>query len=252
MNATIADRPVALITGGASGIGAAAARQLSAEGRVVVLVDRDAERARLVADDIEANGGVAAVVVADVADLASCEAAVAQIDADFGRLDIVVCSAGIGGPIGPAWEIDPVEWYRTMSINLNGVFHTCRASIPLIRRGARGGRIVTLASIAGKEGNATASAYSAAKAGVIGFTKALGKELIDDGILVNAVAPGLIETPMTDQPDREIIKMLASKIPMGRLGRAEEVAELITWLCSDVCSFSTGAVYDISGGRATY
>lgn len=252
MNKDFDDQRVALITGSASGIGAATAYQLGAQGRIVIVADRDIERAGDVADTIRAEGGIAAAVEIDVTDLSSCESAVSRVESDFGRLDIVVCSAGVGGPIGRAWEIDPQEWYHTLSVNMNGVFHTCRATVPLMQRGGRGGRIVNLASIAGKEGNPTSSAYSASKAAVIGFTKALGKELIPDGILVNAVAPALIETPMTENPGEDILEMLKSRIPMGRLGRADEVAELVIWLASDKCSFSTGAVYDISGGRATY
>jgi 2-dehydro-3-deoxy-L-rhamnonate dehydrogenase (NAD+) len=221
----------AVITGGMSGIGAAAATRLSADGVVVIVLDLQP----------------GADVVVDVTDAD----AVAKAATSIGPVDILINSAGIVGPSRPLWEIEPSEWNRTFAVNVQGTFLTCRSFVPGMRD--RGwGRIVNLASIAGKEGNPNMSAYSASKAAVIGLTKSLGKELAATGILVNAVAPALIETPMNAATAPEVVEHLIGLIPMRRTGRAEEVAELIAWLASDKISFSTGAVYDISGGRATY
>ncbi|HET9871841.1 MAG TPA: SDR family NAD(P)-dependent oxidoreductase [Propionibacteriaceae bacterium] len=221
----------AVITGGMSGIGAAAATRLAADGVAVIVLDLQP----------------GADVMVDVTDAD----AVAQAATSIGPVDIVVNSAGIVGPSRPLWEIEPSEWNRTFAVNVVGTFLTCRSFVPGMRD--RGwGRIVNLASIAGKEGNPNMSAYSASKAAVIGLTKSLGKELAATGILVNAVAPALIETPMNAATAPEVVEHLIGLIPMRRTGRADEVAELIAWLASDKISFSTGAVYDISGGRATY
>lgn len=214
-----------------SGIGAAAAARLADDGLEVVRADL--------------AGG--AEVVLDVSEAAAVEAAVAA----HGPFDVLVNSAGIIGPGKPLWELTDEEWGRTLAVNLNGTFHCCRAVVPgMLQRGW--GRIVNLASIAGKEGNPHAAAYSTSKAGVIGLTKSLGKELATSGVLVNAVAPALVETPMAAAIAPHLRQYLIERIPMGRLGRAEEVAEVIAWLASERCSFSTGAVYDVSGGRATY
>ncbi|GAA2770406.1 SDR family NAD(P)-dependent oxidoreductase [Nonomuraea dietziae] len=221
----------ALVSGGASGIGRACADRLSAEGVRVVTAD--------LAPGCD--------VRLDVTDPEAVTAAAGRI----GPVDILVNSAGIIGPNKPLWEVSDEEWAATFAVNVTGTFHLCRAF-------ARGmaetgwGRIVNLASIAGKEGNPGLAAYSASKAAVIGLTKALGKELATSGVLVNAVAPAVIETPMNAATAPEVLDRLVSLIPMRRLGRAEEVAELVAWLASERCSFSTGAVYDISGGRATY
>ena len=221
----------ALITGGLSGIGAATAARFAADGIAVVTIDL-AEGADVVLDVTDAD-------------------AVAAAAASIGPVDIVVNSAGVVGPNKPLWEIDPAEWARIFAVNVHGTFNVCRSFVPGMRD--RGwGRIVNMASIAGKEGNPNMSAYSASKAAVIGLTKSLGKELATSGVLVNAIAPALIETPMNAATAPEIVERLTDLIPMRRVGRAEEVAELISWLASDKISFSTGAVYDISGGRATY
>ncbi len=221
----------AVVTGGASGLGQASARRLAEDGVTVVTVDISAD----------------ADVTVDVSDAAAVERAAARI----GPVDILVNSAGIIGPNKVLWEIEDDEWAKTFAVNVSGTFHLCRAFVPGMRE--RGwGRIVNFASMAGKDGNPRLSAYSASKAAVIAMTKSLGKELATSGVLVNVIAPALIETPMNADTSREVLEYLTSLIPMRRLGRAEEVAELLAWLASDRCTFSTGAVYDISGGRATY
>jgi NAD(P)-dependent dehydrogenase (short-subunit alcohol dehydrogenase family) len=221
----------ALVTGGVSGLGRAAAERLRADDVTVLTLDRSP----------------GADLVVDVTD----EAAVAAAVTAAGPFDILVNSAGIIGPNMPLWEIDAADWARTFAVNVAGTFHTCRAVVPGMRE--RGwGRIVNLASIAGKDGNPNLSAYSASKAAVIGLTKSLGKELATTGVLVNAIAPAVIDTPMNADTEPAVLARLTSLIPMKRIGRPDEVAELVAWLASDRCSFSTGAVYDISGGRATY
>jgi 3-oxoacyl-[acyl-carrier protein] reductase len=221
----------ALITGGTSGIGRACAERLAADGFAVVTAALTPE----------------ADVVLDVTDSARVAAAVA----DLGPVDVLVNSAGVLGPAKPLAEVSDAEWAATFAVNVTGTFHLCRAVTPgMVERGW--GRVVNLASMAGKDGNPGMSVYSATKAAVIGLTKSLGKELATTGVLVNAVAPALIETPMVTNSDPATRERLASLIPMGRLGQAAEVAELVAWLASERCSFSTGAVYDISGGRATY
>jgi NAD(P)-dependent dehydrogenase (short-subunit alcohol dehydrogenase family) len=221
---------VAVITGGASGIGRASAERLTQDAITVITLDRSQD----------------ADVVADVTDAGAVAAALARI----GRVDILVNSAGIVGPNKPLWEVSDDEWATTFAVNVTGTFHMCRAVVPGMRD--RGwGRIVNLASMAGKDGNPRLGAYSASKAAVIGLTKSLGKELATSGVLVNAIAPAVIETPMNATNTPEVLEYMTSLIPMHRLGRPEEVAELVAWLASDKCSFSTGAVYDLSGGRAT-
>ncbi len=221
----------ALVTGGMSGIGAAVAVRLRAEGVRVVTLDL-AEGADL---------------RADVADPAAVRAAAT----DVGPVDILVNSAGIVGPAAPLWEIEAGDWDRVFAVNVRGTFNMCHAFVSGMRE--RGwGRVVNLASIAGKDGNPGMSPYSASKAAVIALTKSLGKELATSGVLVNAVAPAVIETPMNAATDPAALARITGLIPMRRVGRPEEVAELVAWLASDHVSFSTGAVYDISGGRATY
>ncbi|WP_456843769.1 SDR family NAD(P)-dependent oxidoreductase [Cellulomonas sp. P5_C6] len=221
----------AVITGGMSGLGAACAERLARDGVDVVRLDL-------------APG---ADVVVDVADQAAVAAAVSGI----GTVDILVNSAGIVGPNLPLWEIDADAWDTVFAVNVRGSFNLCRAVVPGMRE--RGwGRIVNIASMAGKDGNPNLSAYSASKAAVIAMTKSLGKELATSGVLVNAIAPAVIATPMNDSTSPEVLAHITSLIPMKRVGRADEVAELVAWLASDKVSFSTGAVYDISGGRATY
>jgi 3-oxoacyl-[acyl-carrier protein] reductase len=187
----------------------------------------------------------------DVTDPASWEAAVERATSDWGRLDILVNNAGIAGRSAPATELSVEEWRQVIELDLTGVFLGCRAALPTMT-GAGYGRIVNIASIAGKEGNPNAVPYSAAKAGVIGLTKAIAKEVATKGVLVNSVAPAVVETPILAQVSAEHIAYMTSRIPMGRVGQPHEVAALVAFLCSDDLSFSTGAVYDISGGRATY
>ena len=221
----------AAITGGASGLGLACAERLAQDGIDVITLD-------------VAPG---ADVTVDVSDAAAVAAAAARI----GPVDILINSAGIVGPNKPLWETTAQEWAATFAVNVTGTFNLCRAFVGGMREKGWG-RIVNFASMAGKDGNPNLSAYSASKAAVIGLTKSLGKELATTGVLVNAVAPAVIATPMNDATSPEVLAHLTSLIPMRRLGRPEEVAELVAWLASDRCSFSTGAVYDISGGRATY
>jgi 2-dehydro-3-deoxy-L-rhamnonate dehydrogenase (NAD+) len=223
----------AVITGGASGIGAAVVERIAAEGGKVAVWDM--------------NGGIKT----DISDYASVENALRETLNTLGGVDILVNSAGITGPTVPLADFPVDEWQKVMAINLNGTFHTNRAVVPLMIA-QNYGRIVNIASIAGKEGNPNASAYSASKAGVIGMTKSLGKELAKTNITVNCVTPAAVRTPIFDQMPQSHIDFMLSKIPMGRLGTVQEVASLICWLASDECSFSTGAVFDVSGGRATY
>jgi 3-oxoacyl-[acyl-carrier protein] reductase len=195
----------------------------------------------------EAAAHLDVVAELDVSDAA----AVRRLVAEHGPFDIVVNSAGVVGPNKPMWEVSDDEWRSTMAVNLDGVFQVCRAVVPaMVERGW--GRIVNIASIAGKEGNPNLAAYSASKAAVIGFTKSIGKELATTGVLVNSIAPAVIATPMNSDTAPEVLQYMIAKIPMARTGSAEEVAALVLWLSSDECSFSTGACYDISGGRATY
>jgi 2-dehydro-3-deoxy-L-rhamnonate dehydrogenase (NAD+) len=239
---------VALVTGGARGIGLAIARRLVADGARVALVDLDKSAVEGAAADL---GASATSLVADVTRADEVERAVGAAHARWGRLDIVVNNAGITGGSKLTWELTDEDWHRVIACDLTSVFLVSRAAVRLMLP-ARSGRIVNIASIAGKEGNPMLVPYSTAKAGVIGFTKALAKEVATHGILVNAVAPAVIETDLVKQMSKETVDYLVAKIPMGRVGRPEEVAALVAWLVSDECSFSTGAVYDLSGGRATY
>lgn len=238
---------VAAITGGASGVGREAAARIAAEGGRVFLWDRDA--AALAAAAAEIPGAqTARVDVADAADVARAAEAAFRV---HGRLDVLVASAGITGPTAPLWEYPIEEWRRVIDIDLNGIFNTCRAVVPLMLRNEYG-RIVNISSVAGKEGNPNASAYSTAKAGVIGLTKSLGKELALTGVRVNCITPATFKSPILSQLPQSQIDYMKSKIPMGRLGEVEEVAALVCWLASEECSFSTAATFDISGGRTTY
>jgi len=231
---------VALVTGGSSGIGAAVARRLHDEGARVASLDLDAE----------APNGVLSLT-GDVARSADVEEAVARVQGELGPIDVLVCSAGVPGASLPTVDVTDEEWRRVMGINADGVFYCNRAVIPnMVERGY--GRIVNIASIAGKEGNPMAGAYSASKAAVIAMTKAIGKDLAQTGVLVNCVAPAVVETPILDGITEEHIGYMVERIPMGRMGEPEEVAALVCWLASEECSFSTGATYDISGGRAVY
>jgi 3-oxoacyl-[acyl-carrier protein] reductase len=234
------DGRVALVTGGSSGIGAAVAGRLLAEGARVASLDL-AEHAP------EGVLGIAG----DVSSSADVEAAVARVTSELGPVDVLVCSAGITGGSLRTVDVDDDEWRRVFAINSDGVFFCNRAVVGgMTERGY--GRIVNVASIAGKEGNPMAAAYSASKASVIALTKAIGKDLAGTGVLVNAIAPAVIETPLLAGMSEDHIRYMVEKIPMGRLGSVDEVAALVCWLASEECSFSTGATYDISGGRAVY
>ncbi len=223
----------AVVTGGLSGIGEAVAKRIAAEGGKVVVWD--------------VSGGIKT----DISNWDSVQAAAAETIKQLGGIDVLVNSAGIAGPTATVADLKMEDWHRTIAINLNGTFYTNRAVVPhMVAQNY--GRIVNIASIAGKEGNPNASAYSASKAGVIGFTKSLAKELAKTGITVNSVTPAAVRTPIFDQIPQSHVDFMLSKIPMARLGKIEEVASLVCWLASEECSFSTGAVFDVSGGRATY
>jgi 3-oxoacyl-[acyl-carrier protein] reductase len=224
----------AVVTGGLIGIGAAIVKRLEASGARVRVWDVASK------DD-----------PVDVTELKALERATAKALADFGRIDILVNNAGIAGMTKPVVDYPVEEWKRVIDVDLNGPFLCCRAVVPHMVK-AKYGRIVNIASIAGKEGNPNAAAYAAAKGGVIAFTKALGKELAQTGVLVNCVTPAAAQTAILDQVTPEFAKFMLSKIPMGRFVKVEEIAAMACWLASDDCSFSTGAVFDISGGRATY
>jgi 3-oxoacyl-[acyl-carrier protein] reductase len=237
----------AIITGGARGIGFAIAQRLTASGARCAIWDLDAEAAIAAAQSLE---GAVAVTV-DVTDADSVAAATRATLEQLGGIDILVNNAGIAGSSKKLWDCSPEEWQEVLQVDLFGVFLCCRAIVSqMVERGY--GRIVNIASIAGKEGNPNASHYSAAKAGVIGLTKSLAKECAQSGVIVNCVTPAVIETDILKQITQEHIDYMLSKIPMGRFGMTEEAAALVGWLCSADCSFSTGAVFDLSGGRATY
>ena len=238
----------AIITGGASGIGLHSARRFVAEGAKVLLWDMDDER---IASACKELGPASSGVAVNVADPDAVEAAAGAAETALGKIDILVCSAGIAGLNKTVIEYPTDEWRRVIDINLSGLFY-CNRAIARRMVAKSYGRIVNVSSIAGKEGNPTASAYSAAKAGVIGLTKSLGKELAKTGVTVNAIAPATVDTPILAQVSQAHIDYMLSKIPMGRFGTVDEIASIITWLASEECSFSTGAVFDVSGGRATY
>jgi 3-oxoacyl-[acyl-carrier protein] reductase len=241
------DGRVAIVTGAARGIGRAIAERLAASGARVAIWDLDGAAAQAAA--VEIAGSVD--LVCDVTDPLTIAAALAATEARLGPPDILVNNAGIAGPNFPLDEYPAAEWRRVIEIDLIGVFNCCRAVVPAMRRRDYG-RIVSIASIAGKEGNPNASAYSAAKAGVIGLTKSLGKELAETGIRVNCVTPAAARTDLFAQMTEAQIAYMLSKIPMGRFVLVDEIAALVAWLASEDCSFSTGGVFDISGGRATY
>jgi 3-oxoacyl-[acyl-carrier protein] reductase len=229
----------ALVTGGASGLGAAAAAALRAGGaRVAVL-------------DLEIAGCEPPAVAADVSDEAAVARAVAAVQDELGSIDILIHSAGIGGPWGGALDLDGATWRRIIDVNAGGTFYVCHAVLPgMVQRGY--GRVVLLSSIAGRDGHALLPAYAASKAAIIALAKSLGRELASTGVVVNVVAPAAIATPLSTDLDEETQKRMIASIPMGRMGRPEEAAALIAWLASEDCSFSTGATYDLSGGRSTH
>jgi NAD(P)-dependent dehydrogenase (short-subunit alcohol dehydrogenase family) len=245
------DEKVAIVTGAARGIGAAIARRMGEDGYRVALVDLDEAKARDVAEGMESEGHPAVSVRADVSRADEVEAAVQAILREWGRVDVLVNCAGIAGEAAPIEEQSPEAWERMIAADLGSVFYFCRAVIPIMKR-QRSGRVINIASISGKEGNPNMVPYSAAKAGVIGLTKALAKEVARDGILVHSVAPAVIQTDILDQLTEEQVSYMVERIPMGRPGTPEEVAALVSWLASPECGFSTGSCYDISGGRATY
>ena len=250
MNKIDLDGRTAIVTGGARGIGLAITQRLLASGARVVMWDidqaaLDAARRSLDADDVLSAARV------DVTDPAQVQDAVAVAVNSHGKVDILVNNAGIAGPVLKTWDYPVEEWRQVIDLDLTAVFLCCRALVPHMMQNGYG-RIVNIASVAGKEGNPNASAYSAAKAGVIGLTKSLGKELAESGVIVNCVTPAAIRTDIFDQITQAHIDYMLSKIPMGRLGQAEEAAAMVAWLASGECSFSTGAVFDLTGGRSTY
>ncbi len=237
---------VAVVTGAASGIGRATAKRLGADGAALELWDAAADG---LAETADSTGGTATVL--SVADDDAVAAAAAAAVERHGRVDILVNCAGIAGDIAPVAEADPAEWRRVIEVNLTGTFLCCRGVVPhMVRSGY--GRIVNIASVAGKEGNPNAAHYSASKAGVITFTRALGKEVAGSGVLVNCITPAVIDTAILGQVTEAQVKYMVERIPLGRMGQPEEVAALIAWLSSEDCSFSTAAAFDLSGGRTTY
>jgi NAD(P)-dependent dehydrogenase (short-subunit alcohol dehydrogenase family) len=230
------------------GIGLAIAQRLAASGGRVSLWDRDADALEKAKNLL---GGRTEVRVVDVTNADAVDVTAKAVVAALERIDALVCSAGITGPNAVTWEYPIDAWRQVFDVNLHGVFHCNRAIVPTMLRQDYG-RIVNIASVAGKEGNPNAPAYSASKAAVIGLTKSLGKELAKSGIRVNCVTPAAVKTAIFDQMTQQHIDFMLSKIPMGRFGAVDEIAALVAWLCTEECSFSTGAVFDLSGGRATY
>ena len=238
----------AIVTGGASGLGLAITQRLVQSGARVSVWDVEPQK---MSEVVSSLGKQVQVDLVDVSKIDQVEAAFARTLSTFGRVDALVCSAGIAGPTAPTWEYSVADWIRVNEVNVNGVFFCCRTVVPhMIQNGY--GRIVNMASVAGKEGNANSSGYSASKAAVIGFTKALARETIRSGVIVNSVAPAAVRTAIFDQLTQQHIDAALSKIPMGRFGRPEEIAALVAWACTEECSFTSGAAFDLSGGRATY
>lgn len=247
---TYADRfagRTAIVTGGASGLGKAVAARIVAEGGRVALWDLNAETLAAAKDGM----GAAHVVALDVSDADAVSAAAAETAAALGNVDILVCSAGITGTTAPVHEFPIDSWLKVVNVNLNGLFYCCRAIVPLMLENGYG-RIVNIASVAGKEGNPNASAYSATKAAVIGLTKSLGKELATKGVIANALTPATFESPILDQLPQSQVDYMRSKIPMGRLGDVHESAAMVCFMASEECSFTTASTFDTSGGRTTF
>ena len=237
----------AVVTGGAGGLGRAVAARIVAEGGQVVLWDLNAELLAATQAQIGASG----IVALDVSNRDAVAAAATRSAKVLGKIDILVASAGITGATAPVWEFPVESWLKVMDINLNGLFYCNRELIPFMLENGYG-RIVNIASVAGKEGNPNASAYSASKAGVIGFTKSLGKELAGKGVIVNALTPATFDSPILAQLPQSQVDYMRSKIPMGRLGVVDESAAMVTFMASEECSFTTASVFDTSGGRTTY
>ena len=250
MNAIDLNNRTAIVTGGARGIGFATAQKMLVSGAAVALWDIDADALNKAAAALKAGGRVHTATV-DVTDEASIGKAVDALIRETGKIDILVNNAGITGGNAPLWELKPEVWRRVIEVNLIAPYLVCRAVVPHMAA-AGYGRIVNIASIAGKDGNPNASHYSASKAGLIGLTKSLAKELATKGVLVNAITPAAAKTEMFGQMTQAHIDYMLSKIPMNRFVAVEELAAMIAWLSSEDCSFSTGAVFDISGGRAVY
>lgn len=241
------DGRTAVITGGARGIGRGIGERLAAEGARVVVWDVQPDNFDRALNDYSPLD----VIQVDVTDVDSVEGALARTLSLAGDIDFLVNGAGVNGPVAPVVEYDPVAWRRVVDINLTGTF-LCSRAVGARMRSRRAGRIVNIASMAGKDGNAGIAAYSAAKAGVIGLTKAMGKELVDAGVTVNAIAPVITETELFKEMTAEHIESSKAKIPMGRFLQIPEIAALVMWILSDECSFTTGFTFDVSGGRATY
>ena len=239
---------VAVLTGGAGGIGFAVAQRMKESGARVVLWDSNDEALSEARNALDSEPSIMNI---DVTDAEAVARAAAETASRFGTIDILVCSAGITGPNTTMWEYPIADWRRVFDVNVHGLFYCNRAVVPIMR-GKDYGRIVNIASVAGKEGNPNASAYSASKAAVIGLTKSLGKELASTGVRVNCVTPAAVRTDMFAQMTQQHIDFMLAKIPIGRFGLVEEIAAMVCWLSSEECSFSTGAVFDLSGGRATY
>lgn len=229
----------ALVTGASQGIGFACAKRLHHDGCRVFGVDITSPK--------DLDSVFLDFLIADIGNSAACK----KLATSLGRIDILVNNAGIVGPNMPFWDVSDDDWQMTINVNLTGTFNMMRAFVGQMRE-RKWGRIINIASIAGKEGNPNLAAYSASKAAVIGLTKSAGKELATEGILVNSIAPAVISTPINQKTDSKVLEYMIAKIPMSRVGQPEEVAALVSWLASEECSFSTGACYDISGGRATY
>jgi len=244
---------VAVITGGSQGIGLASARIMAAGGATIAILDVDESTGREAVKSLVAHGGEAMVVRTDVSDQAQVKAAFKSVLEAYGRIDILVNNAGITGPASPVWEIQPEYFERLLRVHLLGAYYCIVEAVPQMLAHDYG-RIVNVASVAGKEGNAGSGGYSAAKAGLIGLTKSLGKELAQTNVLANAVTPGVIETNLgkRDGSTPEHIERLIAKIPMGRKGLPEEVGELIAFAASDLVTFTTASIFDASGGRTTY